>query len=57
MAGNPAGDELLKVNTKDIFKDGFKQFPQIADNQYVQDQLTYLEGAQDNLNRNYHNRD
>jgi len=27
MAGNPAGDELLKVNTKDIFKDGFKQFP------------------------------
>ena len=57
MEGNPAADMKLQVNTRDVFKSGFHQFPQVANNQYVQDQLSYLEAAQDNMNQNYHNRD
>jgi hypothetical protein len=30
-------------------------FPQIAQNEYVQDQLQYLEGAEDNVNNNLTN--
>lgn len=32
-------DKLLSVHTKDAFRDGFKMFPQIAQNEFVQDQL------------------
>lgn len=42
----------MSVTTKDLFKRGFKMFPQIAQNEYVQDQLAYLEAAEDNLNGN-----
>ena len=35
MQGDPAGDEMLKVNTKEIFKGGFKMFPQVGVNQYA----------------------
>ena len=50
MAGNEAGDEMLKVNTRDIFKNGFNKFPQVGNNQYVTDRLNFLEGAQENFN-------
>jgi hypothetical protein len=43
-------EKLMSVTTKDLFNRGFKMFPQIAQNEYVQDQLAYLEAAEDNLN-------
>ena len=55
-AGNPVADQLLKIDTKDFFRSGFKMFPQVANNEYVKDELTYLEGAEDNLNGNIHNK-
>lgn len=43
------------VHTTDVFEAGFTKFPQIAKNEYVQDQITYLDAAQDNLNNNQDN--
>jgi hypothetical protein len=54
-SGISDSDQLFKVHTKDCFKRGF-EFPQISMNQYVQDQLTHLEAAQDNLNNNIKNK-
>jgi len=45
-------EKLMSVTTKELFKKGFKSFPQIAQNEYVQEQLAYLEAAEDNLNGN-----
>lgn len=45
-------EKLMSVTTKDVFKKGFKMFPQVSQNEYVQEQLAYLEAAEDNLNGN-----
>ena len=45
-------EKLMSVTTKELFKKGFKSFPQIAKNEYVEEQLQYLEAAEDNLNGN-----
>ena len=42
----------MSVTTKELFKKGFKSFPQIVQNEYVQEQLAYLEASEDNLNGN-----
>ena len=32
-------EKLMSVTTKELFKKGFKSFPQIAKNEYVEEQL------------------
>lgn len=49
------GETKLNFHTTEVFEAGFKQFPQIAQNEYVQDQLRYLDAAQANLNNNVDN--
>lgn len=49
------GETRLMVHTTDIFEGGFTKFPQISKNEYVQDQISYLDAAQDNLNNNQDN--
>lgn len=49
------GEARLMVHTTDIFEAGFIKFPQISKNEFVQDQINYLDAAQDNLNNNQDN--
>jgi len=46
------GAVKLLIHTSDMFGSGFTKFPQVAKNQFVEDQLNLLDAAQDNLNGN-----
>ena len=46
--------EQLVINTKELFESGF-QFPSVAQYENVQNQLTEILNAQDNLNQNLEN--
>ena len=47
-----AKEAIVNFDIVEQMREGFTEFPQMKNNEYVQEQLTYLEGAQDNLNNN-----
>lgn len=47
-----AKEAIVNFDLVESMREGFTEFPQMRNNEYVEDQLNYLEGAQDNLNNN-----
>ena len=47
-----AKEAIVNFDIVEQMREGFTEFPQMKNNEFVQEQLTYLEGAQDNLNNN-----
>ena len=53
--GKNIKEESLKLNLCQKIKKGFTSFPQIGDNEYVREQLDFLQAAEDNLVSNLDN--